>query len=383
MPAVIGATSFSTLGVVTPSDRTGDSLDDAVSPPAANRAPLTARPAARVVDPRRDDTVSIPVARGRVRRPPALDGDGDSERKSIGGRARARSTARRDGAERESSTGSDGAGEITTLVPAIPLAAGPATAEPEAAEPPSALATDALSVTTPIPALYDGDTDVHLDNGAPPPPRLAPAAPVTEPIRRIETDPIIARPATTVVPTPRIGTDLRTDDDASSRPVTSPILWRRRPRVRRVTRVVRHVDPWSVFKIALVFSAVIYGVCLTSGVLLWEVAQSTGTVDNVERFLESGGWETFEFKGGELYHHMWIGGLFAAAGLVGLAVLAATLFNLVTDLVGGVRVTVLEEEVVIHEQSRPGRWQAVRARLIPEGVPPSEQQPTEQQPTIE
>ncbi|HEY4334010.1 MAG TPA: hypothetical protein VGM78_15620, partial [Ilumatobacteraceae bacterium] len=36
----------------------------------------------------------------------------------------------------------------------------------------------------------------------------------------------------------------------------------RRPRVRRVTRVIRHVDPWSVFKVALCFSMVLYAVCL-------------------------------------------------------------------------------------------------------------------------
>lgn len=121
---------------------------------------------------------------------------------------------------------------------------------------------------------------------------------------------------------------------------------RRRPRVRRVTRVIRHVDPWSVFKVALCFSVVLYGVCLTAGVLLWNVAYTTGTIDNMERFFESFGWDTFEFKGGELYHNAWIGGLFAAVGLTGLIVLAVTLFNLITDLVGGVRVTVLEEEVV-------------------------------------
>jgi hypothetical protein len=121
---------------------------------------------------------------------------------------------------------------------------------------------------------------------------------------------------------------------------------RTRPRVRRVTRIVRHVDPWSVFKVALVFSAFLYGVCLTAGVLLWRVARDTGTIDNVENFFEETGWETFELKGGEIYHQAWIAGLFVAVGLVGFAVLVATLFNLVTDLVGGVRVSVLEEEVV-------------------------------------
>jgi hypothetical protein len=44
--------------------------------------------------------------------------------------------------------------------------------------------------------------------------------------------------------------------------------------------------------------------------------------------------------------------MFAAAGLVGLTVLAAATFNLVSDLVGGVRVTVLEEEMVVRPVSR-------------------------------
>jgi hypothetical protein len=138
----------------------------------------------------------------------------------------------------------------------------------------------------------------------------------------------------------------------------------RRPRVRKVTRVVRHVDPWSVFKIALLFNLVLYGVLLTAGVLLWNVAYATGTIDNLERFFESFGWSTFEFNGGAIYHAAWIAGLFGVIGLTGAAVLAATLFNLLTDLVGGVRMTVLEEEVVERTTS-PMRRFVVRRPTAP------------------
>jgi hypothetical protein len=137
----------------------------------------------------------------------------------------------------------------------------------------------------------------------------------------------------------------------------------RRPRVRRVTRVVRHVDPWSTFKLALVFSLVGYLVCLTSGVLLWRVADSTGTLDNVERWFTQFGWETFEFDGSEIFHNAWIIGLFAAVGLTGAAVLMATLFNLVSDIVGGIRVTVLEEEVVERTASSARRYVVRRPPL--------------------
>jgi hypothetical protein len=130
----------------------------------------------------------------------------------------------------------------------------------------------------------------------------------------------------------------------------------RRPRVRKVTRVVRHIDPWSTFKVALVFSVVLYGVLLTAGVLLWNVASNTGTVDNVERWFTQFGWESYELKGGEIFHNAWIAGLFGAVGLTGFAVLSATLFNLISDMVGGVRVTVLEEEVIEHTSSRSDRF---------------------------
>jgi hypothetical protein len=154
--------------------------------------------------------------------------------------------------------------------------------------------------------------------------------------------------------------DAETPVSATGEPDIRPVLRRpvvlprrRRPRVRRVTRVVRAVDTWSVFKISVLFFLMIYASTLLSGVLLWNVAHVTGTVDNVERFLESFGWETFQFNGGEIYRAAWVIGLFLVVGFTGLAVLAATTFNLITDLVGGVRVTVLEEEVVVRVPNPP------------------------------
>lgn len=157
-------------------------------------------------------------------------------------------------------------------------------------------------------------------------------------------------PAEPMVAAPRVSAtgagSVTVSPTPATRPASSVVLGRRRPRVRRVTRVVRHVDTWSVFKVALVFNAVLYGVCLTAGVLLWNVAYATGTIDNVEQFFEQFGWSSFEFNGGEIYHNAWIGGLFVVIGLTGFVVLVATMFNLITDLVGGIRVSVLEEEVI-------------------------------------
>lgn len=120
----------------------------------------------------------------------------------------------------------------------------------------------------------------------------------------------------------------------------------RQPRVRRVTRVIRDVDPWSVFKVGLVFHLVLYLVVIVAAVLLWSVASATGTVDNIERFMESFGWESFSFDGWQLFRSLMVLGLMFAVLLTGMWVLAVTVFNLIADLVGGVRVTVLEQEVV-------------------------------------
>ena len=69
-----------------------------------------------------------------------------------------------------------------------------------------------------------------------------------------------------------------------------------RRRVRRVSRIVREIDVWSVAKVGLIFHAALYVVLLLSGVLLWNVGSATGTIDNIEQFMESFGWDSFTFK---------------------------------------------------------------------------------------
>ena len=118
-----------------------------------------------------------------------------------------------------------------------------------------------------------------------------------------------------------------------------------RPRVRRVSRVLRHIDPWSTFKVAALFSLVSYVVLMTAGVMLWRVADSTGTIANVERWFTQFGWETFELHGDEIFSAAWVIGLFLVIATTGAAVLVATIFNLISDVVGGIRLSVLEEEV--------------------------------------
>ena len=238
---------------------------------------------------------------------------------------------------------------------------------PRSADDPYVL-PEIVEATAETPVLPERSRTPRPPMPPPPPPTPAPAAhtPTTTPVATAVTRSMPAyTPPAPPVPTP-VPTTSWSDHIAPTPASSSSAGLRapgRRPRVRRVTRVVRHIDPWSTFKLALVFSLVGYLVCLTAGVLLWRVADSTGTLDNVERWFTQFGWETFEFDGGEIFHNAWIIGLFLAVGLTGAAVLMATLFNLVSDIVGGIRVTVLEEEVVERTASSARRYVVRRPPL--------------------
>ena len=196
------------------------------------------------------------------------------------------------------------------------------------------------------------DLDALLDRGPVTLPAIVPAAPPDTPDDDAGGPPTLPSlpPVAAAAPTPW-APSVRAQALAAANANTSALAGPRHARVRRVTRVVRHVDTWSVFKVALVFNLFLYVVTLTAGVLLWQVAQNTGTVDNIERFFENFGWERFELHGGEIFHQSWVAGLFLVVGFTGFAVLMATLFNLITDLVGGIRVSVLEEEVVARDDT--------------------------------
>lgn len=196
---------------------------------------------------------------------------------------------------------------------------------------PASSGTTGRTRTVPLVDAQPTTQALPIQSVAPPPTEAIPVTPPGAP------EPTVAVPVVSTGTTPGVVAPGRVASAAIAR--QTPV-----PGVRRSLRVVRQIDTWSVFKVALVFHVFLYIVCLTTGALLWRVAQNTGTVDNVERFFENFGWTSFEFNGGAIYHEAWVAGLFAVVGLTGVAVLLATVFNLITDLVGGIKVTVLEEE---------------------------------------
>jgi hypothetical protein len=119
----------------------------------------------------------------------------------------------------------------------------------------------------------------------------------------------------------------------------------KRVRLRQVNRIVRRVDTWSVFKIAILFFLTCYLVMLFAGVLLWTAFVSTGNLDKVENFIrKTFALDTFHFDGSQLFQgSLVLGAVMVVAGSA-IVVAMSVFFNIFSELTGGVRVTVLEEE---------------------------------------
>jgi low affinity Fe/Cu permease len=138
---------------------------------------------------------------------------------------------------------------------------------------------------------------------------------------------------------------------------------RSRPRVRRVTRVLRRVDAWSVFKVSLIFWITMYLVVMMAGVLLWSVMASTGTLDNLESFItKTFALDSFAFNGGKIFQASAMLGLVLVVAATAATVTMAVFFNLISDLTGGVRLTVLEEEI---QRVEPQAWSETAAPKRP------------------
>lgn len=129
---------------------------------------------------------------------------------------------------------------------------------------------------------------------------------------------------------------------------------RRKRKARKVHRVVRHLDVWSIAKVAAIFVACGYVGGLISGFLLWQAADRVGTIDGIEGFIESSAaYDSFEILGDVVFRVAVVAGLALALMTLAIVVLAALLFNLVSDLTGGIRMTVIDEDLIVAPARRP------------------------------
>jgi hypothetical protein len=162
------------------------------------------------------------------------------------------------------------------------------------------------------------------------------AAPVTEVSRPPTKKPVARGPQAVPDEGPGKGAEKLSRRDRKAR---------RKLRARRVERIMRRIDPWSVLKLSFLFFLCLYVIFMLAGVILWTAAANTDAIDNVEQFIEElFALRSFRFEGEQIFRGAAVGGLVMVVVSTAFSVLIAVLFNLISDLTGGIRVSVIELE---------------------------------------
>jgi hypothetical protein len=131
------------------------------------------------------------------------------------------------------------------------------------------------------------------------------------------------------------------------RPSPRPAPARRSVRLleRRYRQTIRRVDLWSVLKLSICFYLAALIVALGAGMVLWWIASQLGVIDGVEDFMgELLSSDDFQFLSWRILRGATLIGLVVVCLMVVLTVLAAAFYNVFSEIVGGVEITVSEEE---------------------------------------
>lgn len=137
--------------------------------------------------------------------------------------------------------------------------------------------------------------------------------------------------------------------------------------VHRVRRVIRKIDPWTVLKVSLVFNAIMALVFVLGTVIFWSVFVNAGIPDRINELALLVGLENGITLDGPVYFRMVV--VLAVIGTIlmtGFFTLGAVIYNLISDLVGGIEVVVLEESAM-PKTSRPGVPQPAAKASEPPG----------------
>ncbi len=150
-------------------------------------------------------------------------------------------------------------------------------------------------------------------------------------------------------------------DDAGTSPSQAPRAPRvprpvRAPRIRSAPRrtrvVVRKVGPLSVLKFSLLFYLCLMLIVLFAMAIVYGILSAGGAIDSLEKVLgyvfgtgttSTGGAEPIEIDGGAVFTWSLFGGLVSVVIWSVINVFVAMLYNLISDIIGGVEVTLAEK----------------------------------------
>ncbi len=126
----------------------------------------------------------------------------------------------------------------------------------------------------------------------------------------------------------------------------------RGPQRRRAKLVIRRVDPWSVLKFSLVFSLCLVIVFVVAVMALYFALDTLGVFDSLNKTLleltQSGSGEDATggvkvvFSAGRVVTASVVIGLINVVIITAISTLGAFLYNLCSDIVGGIEVTLAE-----------------------------------------
>lgn len=103
------------------------------------------------------------------------------------------------------------------------------------------------------------------------------------------------------------------------------------------------MEPWTVLKFSVLLFSALYLVFLVAGLVLWTAATATGLRENVETFIgDLIASDDFTILGPTMLRASILGGFVLVLMGTGASVLLTVLYNLISDVIGGI--TVVFEE---------------------------------------
>lgn len=123
---------------------------------------------------------------------------------------------------------------------------------------------------------------------------------------------------------------------------------------RRARLVVRRVDPWSVLKFSLLFSICLLIVFVVAVAALYFALDSLGIFDSINDFVRditqsgpedspTGGFDV-TFSAGKVIGGAAVIGAINVVIITAISTLGAFLYNLCSDIVGGIELTLAERD---------------------------------------
>jgi hypothetical protein len=112
---------------------------------------------------------------------------------------------------------------------------------------------------------------------------------------------------------------------------------------RKVRRLIRHIDPWGVLKISLVFHFSMWVISVVASIIVWNTADNVGLIDKIENLLDKVQIQV-DINADYYLRQFGLFGLLGVFAATGLTVVACVIYNLINDVVGGIWITVIEEE---------------------------------------